>query len=75
MALRHAGARVRVLTRSWPPDLIVSREVLADLAIYRGDIRDEAVVDAAVKDADFVFHLAGKSGSVCASEHFSQTEA
>ena len=63
MALRHAGARVRVLTRSWPPDLIVSREVLADLAIYRGDIRDEAVVDAAVKDADFVFHLAGKSGS------------
>ncbi len=63
MALRHAGARVRVLTRSWPPDLVVSREELAEVDVYRGDIRDEAVVDAAVADADLVFHLAGKSGS------------
>jgi UDP-glucose 4-epimerase len=63
MALRRAGARVRVLTRSWPPANVVSREVLAELEVHHGDIRDEVVVEAAVRGADLVFHLAGKSGS------------
>jgi UDP-glucose 4-epimerase len=56
------GANVRILGRSWP----ASSSTVAEcdrVRFYKGDIRDEPVVEEAVQGCDFIFHLAGKSGA------------
>jgi UDP-glucose 4-epimerase len=56
------GAHVRILGRSWPSSI----ETIAwgrEIRFFKGDIRDEPVVEEAVRGCDFIFHLAGKSGA------------
>ncbi len=67
--LIELGAKVRVLARSWPPqseDPDESEEPAVHL--FKGDIRDEVVVQEAAEGCDFVFHLAGKSGASTSNE-------
>jgi len=67
--LIELGARVRVLARSWPPQHDgddAGRDPLVRL--YKGDIRDEVVVQEAARGSDFLFHLAGKSGASTSNE-------
>lgn len=63
-ALQIAGARLSVLSRSWPPEPSNSDSILDGIAFYKGDIRDGALVQEAVTGSDLIFHLAGKSGPV-----------
>jgi UDP-glucose 4-epimerase len=69
LRLIELGADVRVLARSWPPlsDGSGERE-LPYVRLFKGDIRDEAVVHEAADQVDFVFHLAGKSGASASNE-------
>ena len=60
--LLGAGVRLRVLSRSWPPILGNVESVLDGATFFHGDLRDAAVIEAAVDGCDLVFHLAGKSG-------------
>jgi UDP-glucose 4-epimerase len=63
------GAKVRVLARSWPPQAEGSEEsALPKVRLFKGDIRDETVVEEAAAGCDFVFHLAGKSGASTSNE-------
>ena len=69
LRLIELGAEVRVLARSWPPQSDGSGEYqLPKVQLFKGDIRDEAVVHEAVEACDFVFHLAGKSGASASNE-------
>lgn len=61
-ALQRTDARVRVLSRSWPPLPGNVESTLGGVAFFHGDIRDPAVVEEAVSGCDVIFHLAGKSG-------------
>jgi UDP-glucose 4-epimerase len=60
--LQRADARVRVLSRSWPPLPGNVESTLGGVTFFHGDIRDPAVVEEAVAGSDVIFHLAGKSG-------------
>jgi UDP-glucose 4-epimerase len=60
--LETLGARVRILGRSWPASTDAD-DPSAHLRFFKGDIRDEPVVEEAVRGCDFIFHLAGKSGA------------
>lgn len=67
--LVELGADVRLLARSWPPENdSAGTGVRRKVRFFKGDIRDEAVVRRAVVGCDFVFHLAGKSGSATSNE-------
>jgi UDP-glucose 4-epimerase len=67
--LVELGAKVRVLARSWPPQTEGGNESPEPaVRVYKGDIRDEVVVEEAVDGSDFVFHLAGKSGASASNE-------
>jgi UDP-glucose 4-epimerase len=69
LRLIELGAEVRVLARSWPPLADGSGEYeLPNVDLFKGDIRDEAVVHEAAEQVDFVFHLAGKSGASASNE-------
>jgi nucleoside-diphosphate-sugar epimerase len=69
LRLIELGAEVRVLARSWPPQREGSDEYqLPTVRLFKGDIRDEAVVREATEGCDFVFHLAGKSGASSSNE-------
>ena len=68
LRLLELGARVRVLARSWPPLADGSEYELPNVRLFKGDIRDEAVVHEAAEQCDFVFHLAGKSGASASNE-------
>jgi UDP-glucose 4-epimerase len=61
-ALQLTGARVRVLSRSWPPLPGNVESTLGRVTFVHGDIRDPAVVEEAVAGSDVIFHFAGKSG-------------
>jgi len=61
-ALQRADARVKVLSRSWPPLPGNVESTLGGVTFFHGDIRDPAVVEEAVPGCDVIFHLAGKSG-------------
>lgn len=61
-ALQRTEARVRVLSRSWPPLPGNVESTLGGVTFFHGDIRDPAVVEEAVSGSDVIFHLAGKSG-------------
>lgn len=61
--LHDLGARVRILGRSWPSSSLESIERREGVRFFKGDIRDEPVVEEAVRGCDFIFHLAGKSGA------------
>jgi UDP-glucose 4-epimerase len=61
-ALQRIDARVRVLSRSWPPLPGNVESTLGGVTFFHGDIRDPAVVEEAVSGSDVIFHLAGKSG-------------
>jgi UDP-glucose 4-epimerase len=63
-ALRAADARVSVLSRSWPPSPEVIDSSMSGVTYIKGDTRDAVVIDEAVRQADVIFHLAAKSGSV-----------
>lgn len=69
LRLLQLGAEVRVLARSWPPlsEGLDEYEV-PNVRLFKGDIRDEAVVHEAAEQCDFVFHLAGKSGASASNE-------
>ncbi len=58
-ALEEAGARVSVLSHSWPPE---HESALGQVTFFKGDIRDPVVTDDAVAACELIFHLAGKSG-------------
>jgi UDP-glucose 4-epimerase len=60
--LKSMGARVRILGRSWPSSMTTIAGC-DDVSYFKGDIRDEPVVEEAVRGCDFIFHLAGKSGA------------
>ena len=60
--LHRLGAHVRILGRGWPPDSDVF-DRHDGIRFFKGDIRDEPVVEEAVRGCDFIFHLAGKSGA------------
>jgi UDP-glucose 4-epimerase len=67
--LIELGAEVRVLAHSWPPPGELWDEgERPKVRLYKGDIRDEAVVQDAAEGSDFVFHLAGKSGASTSNE-------
>jgi UDP-glucose 4-epimerase len=69
LRLIHLGAKVRVLARSWPPLSEGTEEYeVPNVRLFKGDIRDEAVVHEAAEGCDFVFHLAGKSGASASNE-------
>ncbi|HKW72628.1 MAG TPA: NAD-dependent epimerase/dehydratase family protein [Candidatus Dormibacteraeota bacterium] len=61
-ALTAAGARVSVLSRSWPPPPATVESMLEEAEFFHGDIRDPALVDEAVIGRDLIYHMAGKSG-------------
>jgi nucleoside-diphosphate-sugar epimerase len=68
-SLAAAGARVRILARSWPPHLDPKTDAfLAGVDFHKGDIRDEAVVERATRGCDAVYHLAGRSGPAASNE-------
>lgn len=56
------GAHVRILGRSWPSST-KTIDLCENVRFFKGDIRDEPVVEEAVRGCDFIFHLAGKSGA------------
>jgi UDP-glucose 4-epimerase len=63
--LQHAGARVRILTRS----IDTQRERAEELSrlgavIEQGDVRDAAAVARAIAGQEVVFNLSGQSGAV-----------
>ena len=67
--LIELGADVRVLARSWPPQAQGwDAYEYPKVHLYKGDIRDEAVVHEAAAECDFVFHLAGHSGASSSNE-------
>ena len=69
LRLIELGAEVRVLASSWPPQSEDSGDhSLRAVHLFKGDIRDEAVVHEATEGSDFVFHLAGKSGASASNE-------
>src|SRR5438094_2208633 len=59
--LAQLGAEVRVMARSWPPQAEFDEGVHPAVRFFKGDIRDEAVLQDAVEGCDYIFHLAGKS--------------
>ena len=61
-ALIDIGAKVRILSHSWPPSSGPLTDLLQDVRFIKGDIRDETAVDEAVEGCGFVFNLAGKAG-------------
>ena len=64
-ALREAGAAVRTLSRSNPPDFpSPSGGGQGGGVHFRGDLRDRAIVEKAIEGASVIFNLAGHSGSV-----------
>ena len=69
LRLIKLGAEVRVLAHSWPPPSEGSDEYRhPNVQLFKGDIRDEAMVHEAAERCDFVFHLAGKSGASASNE-------
>jgi nucleoside-diphosphate-sugar epimerase len=66
-ALQAANAKLKVLSRSWPPRPESVEAILGGATFFKGDIRDAAVVDEAVAGCDVIFHLAGKSGPVASN--------
>lgn len=72
-SLQASGARLSVLSLSWPSLPESGESTLDGVAFFKGDIRDSVVVDEAVEGCDLIFHLAGKSGSV-ASNHSPQDD-
>ncbi len=61
-ALTAAGASVRILNRSWPPGSGVLAHLLQDVQFFKGDLRDETIVEDAVRGSEVIFNLAGKAG-------------
>ena len=59
-ALIAAGYRVRALVRR-PEDRGWLKEL--DLEVVKGDVRDAASLDALVREADAVIHVAGKTSA------------
>src|SRR5438477_2468697 len=62
-ALVQSGAKVRAMVLynsfgSWGWLETLSEEVLAEIEIFPGDVRDETSVSELVRDADIVYHLA-----------------
>jgi len=66
--LAELGAEVRIMARSWPPQADLGEAVQPQVRFFKGDIRDEAVLQDAVEGCDYVFHLAGKSGASTSNE-------
>ena len=66
-ALQAGGARVSVLSRSWPPLPESVESTLGGVIFFKGDIRDPVVTDDAVAGCELIFHLAGKSGPVASN--------
>jgi len=66
--LAQLGAEVRVMARSWPPQAEFDEGVHPAVRFFKGDIRDEAVLQDAVEGCDYIFHLAGKSGASTSNE-------
>lgn len=65
-ALRCAGADVRVLARSWPPEGRHAR-LVDGVRFLKGDLRDEPIVRHAVKDVEIIFDLAARSGAAASN--------
>lgn len=66
--LVEVGAEVRIMARSWPPQVEFDEGVHPQVRFFKGDIRDESVLQHAVEGCDYVFHFAGKSGASTSNE-------
>lgn len=63
--LVHAGANVRVLTRSGPPPVFAPLTVALQAVVsYKGRVEDAEIAKAAIDGVDVIFNLAGTSGAV-----------
>lgn len=54
--LQEKGYKVAILDRS-------DKNIPKDIKVFKGDVRDKAIVDKAMKGMDYVYHLAGLLGT------------
>ena len=61
--LYQSGAKVRVLDSGLRSSVESLEDILADIDVIQGDVRDTGTVFKALKDIDCVFHLAALNGT------------